>query len=352
MSSVLLIGTAVTRAGAVGTLYRSVNGGDWAPATGIPLDTGVQALTTHRTRPGTAFAATRAGMYRTTDAGASWQKLDVPANKEEFWSVSIHPDQPDVVFVGTAPVGLYRSDDGGTTWRRVGNTAPMPEICDYSNAKGLTSRLMRVCFDPTNPQLMFGACETNGMIVSEDGGETWRDSSSALIELLQQNASLKSAIITPNDYEGILDGHAVCVTPQQPGVVFYACRMGLFTSSDKGKSWRNHDVGRFAPFSYCRDLRIAVDDPDTFYLALSIGARSNAGAFYRSTDRCETWQRVDEAVTAKSTIMSSNLHATDPGKLIYMTRGGQVIWTEDLCASWNEKQLPAAAGDAFCGAIL
>ena len=63
---------------------------------------------------------------------------------------------------------------------------------------------------------------------------------------------------------------------------------------------------------------------------------------------CETWQRVDEPVTAKSTIMSMNIHATDPKKLIYLTRGGQVMWTEDRCASWNEKQLPAEAGDGFC----
>lgn len=50
--------------------------------------------------------------------------------------------------------------------------------------------------------------------------------------------------------------------------------------------------------------------------------------------------------------MSMNIHATDPDKLIYMTRGGQVMWTEDRCASWSEQQLPAEAGDAFCGAIL
>lgn len=352
MSSVLLIGTAVTRAGAVGTLYRSVGGDGWAAVSGMPLDIGVQALTAHPQQPGTVFAATRVGVYQSTDSGASWAKLDVPSNKEEFWAVSVHPSKPDVIFVGAAPVGVYRSDDGGKRWRRVGDKAPMPEHCDYSNAKGLTSRLMRICFDPTNPDLMFGACETNGVIISEDGGETWTDVSAALMELSERDENLRSAIITPNSTEGILDGHAVCVTSTRPGVVYYACRMGLFSSADKGKSWRNHDVGRFAPYSYCRDLRIAVDDPKTFYLALSIGSRSNAGSFYRSTDLCETWQRVDPAVTAKSTIMSSNIHVTDPSKAIYMTRGGQVMWTEDRCATWHEAQLPAEAGDAFCGAIL
>lgn len=351
MNTVLLVGTAVTRAGAVGTLYRYADGA-WSTVQGIPQNTGVQALTLHPTEPATSFAATRSGVYKTTDLGASWTQLDIPSQREEFWSFSIHPDDPNVMFAGTAPVSVYRSDDGGARWRRVGSSEPMPEHCDYSNAKGLTSRLMRLCFDPTNPSLMFGACETNGLIVSEDGGETWYDSSRALIELSEQDESLRSAIITPDACEGILDGHAVCVTSARPGVVYYACRMGLFSSADKGKSWQMHDVRSFAPFSYCRDLRVASDDPNSFYLALSISARSNAGAFYRSDDLCGTWQRIDTPVTAQSTIMSTNNHSTDPNKLIYVTRGGQVIWTEDRGATWQEQQLPGEAGDAFCCAIL
>jgi photosystem II stability/assembly factor-like uncharacterized protein len=352
MNSVLLAGTAVTRPGALGTLFRATAGGEWQPAKGIPENTGVQALTPHPKKPGTVFAGTRAGMYLSTDLGASWQRLELPSGKDEFWSVSIHPLDPDVIFAGAAPVGLYRSGDGGATWRRVGGQEPFPEICDYSNAKGLTSRLMRICFDPADPLLMYGACETNGVITSDDGGENWHDISDALIELAKQEVELRSAIITPDQHEGILDGHAVCISRTRPGVLFYACRMGLFTSVDRGRSWRNHEVGRFAPFTYCRDLRIAVDDPSTFYLALSIGSRSNAGAFYRSSDYCETWQRVDPHVTAKSTIMNNNVHATDPNKIIYLTRGGQIIWTEDRCASWQERQLPAEAGDGFCAAIL
>lgn len=353
MSSVLLIGTAVTRPDAIGTLYRSAQGGNWEPADGIPLTTGVQALSAHPGQPGTVFAATRAGMYKSTDSGASWKKLDVPSKNEEFWCVSIHPRKPEVIFAGVSSVGVYRSDDGGARWRRVGSRDPMPELCDYSKApKGVTSRLMRICFDPTHPDLMFGACETNGLIVSEDGGETWRDSSQGLIALADQHESLRSAIITPNHTEGILDGHAVVITPEKPGVVFYACRMGLFSSADMGKSWHNYEVRQFAPFNYCRDLRLALDDPKTFYMPMSIGARSEAGAFYRSSDLCQTWQRVDVSVTAKSTLMSMNVHPTDAKKAIYLTRGGQVMWTEDRCTSWNQMQLPSQAGDGFCAAIL
>jgi photosystem II stability/assembly factor-like uncharacterized protein len=351
-NSTLLVGTAVTRPGAVGTLYRCVEDGPWETARGIPLNTGVQAIASHPRLPGVAFAATRGGMYKSTNSGESWEKLALPSQNEAFWCVTVHPARPDQIYAGTAPIGVYRSDDCGTRWRRVGSKERMPELCDMTNSTIPDSRLMRISFDPTNPDLAFGACETNGVIISEDGGETWCDDSLALIELSENNEKLRSKIITQSTFEGILDGHAVCLSSRKPGVLFYACRMGVFSTADKGQTWRNHDVGRFAPFSYSRDLRIAVDDPATFYLALSIASRSASGAFYRSCDLGETWKRVDEAVTAKSTIMSTNLHATDPKKLIYLTRGGQVMWTEDRCASWNERQLPADAGDGFCAGIL
>lgn len=352
MSATLLVGTAVTREGAVGTLYRSVDGDDWKPADGIPVDTGVQSLIEHPNRKGTVFAATRAGVFKSTDSGASFGKLDVPS-EDEFWSVTIHPENHDTIFVGTAPVSIYRSDDCGDSWRRVGSSRPMPELCDLSESKSFKhSRLMRLFFDPTNTNLLFGACETNGVIVSEDGGETWRAICDGLIALAAAHDDLKSAIVAPDEHEGMLDGHAVIVSRSKPGTVFYACRMGVFSSDDLGTSWRNHDVKRFAPLSYSRDLRLSVDDPNTFYLALSIASRSDSGALYRSTDCGETWQRCDAPVTAISTIMGMNLHATDPNRLIYVTRHGQVMWTEDRCATWNEKQLPENAGDAFQCAIL
>jgi photosystem II stability/assembly factor-like uncharacterized protein len=351
--TILLAGTAVTRKDAVGTLYRWSDGGAWEPAQGIPLNTGVQAFAAHPMMPGVVLAAARSGVYQSTDSGASWHKLAVPSHNEEFWSVSVHPTRPDVIYAGAAPVGVYRSEDCGESWRRVGSSQGMRELCDMTGATGFSiSRLMRLCFDPTNPASMYGACETNGLIVSDDGGQSWRDASQALIEIADKNEKLRSKITSKDDWEGMLDGHAVVVSSLKPGVLFYACRLGVFSTPDKGKTWRNHDVGRFAPITYSRDLRIAVDDPATFYLALSVASRSDFGSLYRSADLGETWQRVDEAVTVKSTIMSMNVHATDPNKVSYITRGGQVMWTEDRCGTWNEQQLPAQAGDGFCVCVI
>ncbi|MGH7108312.1 MAG: hypothetical protein ACREFT_17595, partial [Acetobacteraceae bacterium] len=128
--------------------------------------------------------------------------------------------------------------------------------------------------------------------------------------------------------------------------------MGIFSTTDRGRHMRDHEVGRFAPFRYSRDVRIACDDPRTMYTCFSISSRSSAGAMYRSKDLGETWTRADETVTARSTIMGIALHLSDARGVVSVTRQGQVFYTLDGCKSWAEKQLPAIAGDAFCAAIL
>jgi photosystem II stability/assembly factor-like uncharacterized protein len=326
MQNLILVGTAVTRPESIGSMYQMRPGGAWEMANGIPADAAVQAITPHPTRERLVFAATRKGVYRSTDGGASWHRLDVTAQAVQFWTVVVHPQQPDTLFAGTAPVGVFRSDDGGDTWRQCG--AQLPERFKIGFG---ASRLMRIGFHATNPQIMFGAIEINGLLVSTDGGEHWAAATSGL-EDLARLPHLKSREVTDDDTEGMFDAHSVCSSPARPDSLFYICRLGIFETQDLGKTFRELDVRKYAPFS--------------------ISSRSEAGAFYRSADLGDTWQRADAQVQARSTIMGFNLHVSDPRGAVTVTRGGQVFSTTDACHSWTEHQLPANAGDAFCAAIL
>lgn len=346
MRNVMLVGTAVTRPGSVGTLYRLRPGGEWDTLSGIPLDAAVQAITPHPTREDWVYAATRKGLYRSTDGAETWQRLAVTDDAGvQFWSVSVSPFDPDVLFAGTAPVGFFRSDDGGDTWRRCGDYFP-----DRYDLKFGHSRAMRIAFHPTDPKRLYCAAEIQGFYASDDGGASWRPEVSG-IEALAQNPRLQNKIETTDLLEGMYDAHSVCTSPAAPDSVFYICRMGIFESSDGCRTMRDLEVGRFAPFTYTRDMRLAAGQPEKVYACFSISSRSEAGALFTSDDLGRTWRRA-MPVNARSTVMGFGVHATDAAGVIAVTRGGQVFFTTDGSASWTETQLPADAGDGFCAAIL
>lgn len=346
MRNLMLVGTAVTRPDAVGSMYKLQAGGEWELAEGIPLDAAVQAITPHPSRENVVYAATRKGVYRSTDAAKTWQRLPVTDEVVQFWTVVVHPQNPDVLFAGTAPVGFYRSDDAGDTWRKC--RADYPERFKISFGH---SRVMRIAFHPTNPKLMYAIAEINGFLISEDGGDTWRGEHEGILAL-SKHPNLKSKIETDDDAEGMFDAHSVCTTPADPDAIFYICRLGIFVSHDKGKTFRDLEVGKQAPFSYTRDCRFVYGNARKMYACFSISSRSNAGALYTSDDLGDRWQRADGQVTPQSTMMGFGVHVSDPNGVITVTRGGQIFFTLDGSQRWTEKQLPANAGDAFCGAML
>ncbi|MCK9507365.1 MAG: hypothetical protein M0Q54_02910 [Pigmentiphaga sp.] len=346
MDQVLFAGTAVTREGAIGSLYRLQAGTQWEKVADIPDDAAVQAIVQHPARPQLIFLATRKGLYKSEDKGRSWRLIPIDADGAQFWSIEVDPRNPDHLFAGTSPIGVFESTDCGESWTR----------CHVDHPERFTirfgaSRVMRLAFHPTNPDVLYGIAEINGFMVSLDGGKTWKGESRGLLGQAA-HAHLKNKIETSDDAEGMFDAHAVTTTPASPDSLYYLCRMGVFESMDKGRTFTDLEVRNFAPFSYCRDLRVTADNPRKLYACFSIASRSNAGAVYTSDDLGKTWRRADSIVTPQSTIMGINVHTADGKGVISVTRGGQVFHTFDGAQTWTETQLPATAGDAFCVAMI
>ncbi len=345
MRGVILVGTAVTRPDAIGSLYRLTPGGEWERPASLSDDVAVQALTPHPTKPSTVYAATRKGLYRSDDEGATWTRLPAPEGVQ-YWSVLIDPKNPDRIFCGTSPVGCVRSSDGGKTWAT--------SECDPGERYKISfgnSRMMKLAFHPTDPQIMYGVAEIHGMYVSTDAGVTWKHANAGIDRLAAQ-PNLKNTELTDDDTEGMYDAHAVTTSSAAPDKAFYVCRMGIFETDDQGAQMRDLEVGRFAPFKYTRDVRVNPADPNTLYACFSISSRSESGAMYRSGDLGETWTRADPDMTARSTIMGFGVHVTQPGGIVAVTRHGQVFSTTDDGKRWTENQLPAGAGDCFCSTML
>ena len=317
--------------GKVGVFRRDTNGGDWQHVLGT-----VEAFTVfvHPKDPDTVLAGTSDGVWRSTDRGATFRRTGFPDAKRQVWCFLVDSRDPKRIFAGASPIDVYRSDDGGANRRKLAT----PVI--GTHCKGpFASRVMRFAQHPSRPNEIYAALEINGVMRSTDGGETWEDCSAGLIKL-SELPHLKSKIVSDTTAEGMLDGHAVTMDPVNPDAAIVALRMGLFRTTDGGKSWSDMEVGKFSPTTYGRDVKTSASEPNTLYAALSVAAASHDGGLYRSQDGGQSWKRFDK-VQVHGTIMSIGLHQTDPRQVYIGARyDGEVFGTRDAGQTWEAMPLP------------
>ena len=328
--------------GTVGVFSRQAGGERWNH---VLAEHEAFTVNVHPTDPDVVFAGTSDGVYRSTDRGKSFQRANFPDKGRQIWSFLVDAGNPNLVYAGGSPIAMYRSEDCGGTWRRL----PDPGMPDRA-VMPFACRVMRMAQHPSQPGTIFAALEVNGVMRTTDGGESWSDCSKDLIRLAQL-PHLKSKIVSDTYNEGMLDGHAIAISPADPDKVIVAVRMGLFETADHGQTWQDMEVGRFSPVTYGRDIKVSPQDGNTMYAALSVAAASKDGGVYRSTDKGTTWQRFDK-VQVHGTVMSVALHPKDPNTVFLGARyDGEVHGTEDGGATWTSMPLPAGVKDIYSVAV-
>jgi hypothetical protein len=302
---------------------------------GFPEIIHVHCVTVHPDDPAVLFAGTQDGPYRSSDRGESWQRMDFQPRDRQVWSICVHPADPNIVFAGTSPVGVYKSEDGGEHWQPVAGS-DLPSRLDVGK---FVNRVMRFAIDPNFPDEIYAGMEVAGAMRSLDGGATWEDTNDTLLAWGEKPA-YHSKVLTQDLREGMMDIHAICATPALPHTPILALRMGLFAGRDCGTDWDDLEVGRFSELTYARDIRVAPQDPKTLYACLSDSSHGVTGSLCKSTDAGESWRRIDHTVKAETPAMALALDPDDAGNIFFTTRSGQVFATEDGGTNWAEYRLP------------
>jgi photosystem II stability/assembly factor-like uncharacterized protein len=94
------------------------------------------------------------GMYKSTDAGATWTNIGLP-NAGRIGRIVVHPTDPNTVHVAVSgrlysenpERGMYRTTDGGRTWTKT---------LDHK-VDGREIGAIDVAMDPSNPQILYAA---------------------------------------------------------------------------------------------------------------------------------------------------------------------------------------------------
>ncbi len=324
--------------GKVGIFRRPASGGDWSH---VLTDVETHMVVVHPTDPAIVLAGTADGVWISIDHGTTFKRAAFP-DKTQVWSFLVDSRDPSRILAGASPVAFYESEDMGQTWQAL----PDAGIAERATAP-FKARVMRMVQHPKKPDQVYAALEVNGVVRSDDFGQSWTDCSEHLIEL-SKLPHLASKIVTDTEAEGMLDGHAITISPADPDAVVLACRMGLFRSTDQGRSWQDMEMKRFSPITYGRDVKVAAGHPSTVYAALSVAAASHDGGLYRSDDAGKTWARFDK-VKVNGTIMSVGLNDRDPDQVLIGARyQGEVFATQDGGKTWQATPLPGPVKDIYC----
>ncbi len=180
---------------ASGGIWKSTDGGKtWAPIFDDQTSAAIGALAIAPSDARTVWAGTGEawvirpsdmmgdGIYKSTDAGASWKRMGLEETGR-IGRIIVHPTDPNVVFAcalgrATGPQqerGVYRTSDGGATWQRVlfvnADTGCSGLSMDAKNPDVLIAGTWQVVM---HTWAMFSGGAGSGVHISRDGGTNWK----------------------------------------------------------------------------------------------------------------------------------------------------------------------------------
>ena len=83
---------------------------------GLPTNRTVNGFTVNPENPTIMFVAMRNGLFKSTDAGASWK---IAANElKNVAAVTINPKKPSEMYLSTMDGIIYVSADAGMKWKK------------------------------------------------------------------------------------------------------------------------------------------------------------------------------------------------------------------------------------------
>ncbi|HEY6795091.1 MAG TPA: hypothetical protein VI248_10465 [Kineosporiaceae bacterium] len=221
-------GTILVSTAGQGVLRSVDDGASWQR---IPLgqhlefDAVVRALAIHPASPHVVFAGADVGLARSDDAGTRWTRVESPFNDLQVWSIAIDPHDPDSMLVGTgapARAVMFRTTDGGASWERL--SPELPEHC----AGVSKPRILTATYDHVDGKSAWFGVEEGGLWRSRDRGETWDRVDGSRQEL-------------PHGVTGS-DVHCVVVVDGPPKTLVCVVVNAIFVSQDDGRTWTRTDT--------------------------------------------------------------------------------------------------------------
>ena len=233
------------------------------------------------------------GVWKTTNAGTTWQPVFDKQKVYSIGSVTIDKTNPNIIWVGTGENvggrhssfgdGIYRSLDGGENWQNMGLEK--------------SEHISTVIIHPNDSNTLWVSAQgplwssggDRGLYKTIDGGKNWKK------------------VLGDDEWTGVTD---LLIDPRNPDRLYaatwqrhrtVAAYMGggpktlIYKSEDGGESWVQLKEGLPESTMGKIGLAISPQNPDVIYAAIELERRT--GAVYKSTNQGASWTKQSDTVS-------------------------------------------------------
>lgn len=171
---------------------------------------------------------------------------------------TIDPETRRPMLLAATNAGLYRSFDPTVGWQKVPYGA------------GMDTRTTTISTDEMTAETIWVGTAASGLLVSRDGGKTWREVSG-----LPSDAPI----------------NAIGRSSLRPKTIYVGTKKALYVSHDNGDEWSRR--GGNLPFGDFTSILINPRNPDEVFVGNAYQTGEIGGGVYRTINGGTTWARID-----------------------------------------------------------
>lgn len=273
---------------------------DWQLAGPTNIEGRITTVAIHPQNPQIVFAGTaNGGVWRSTNFCQTWTSVFDNQNTSSIGAIAIDPSNASTVYCGTGEAnslrsyypgtGIYKSTDGGNSWIHKG--------LDSSYCFG------RIAIDPVNTQTLYAAAlgstrrknDQRGIYKSSNGGNTWERKL-----YVADSVGAVDVVVDPSNPAKIIA--AMWERQRREDYIKYGGRYsGIYISTNSGNNWAqpgggfpSNDVnlGRIS-------LDICLSNPQVIY-ALTAATSGSSRGLYKTTNGGTNWVQINASAAPSS----------------------------------------------------